>query len=224
VQKLSLYIAGRALPLFGFCHAVGDSPGDFELHFHTVFADVMLLSCVLCQAVGDSPDDLNQLQLTTLDTSSIQQAMQCISLQQQQQQQLDGEQPAAAAAEDLSAALGNLSCAGDEEEAAGSSKQQRRLPCLQVAAVEGDEASGVQLVSGWLAAALRICVWFFSCIVQLRLDAYCIALELLTRDKTTLAISIHYSIPPFGHDRSAAGALSALHLKCVQCNFAICMR
>jgi hypothetical protein len=101
-------------------------------------------SAVLTQAVGDLPVDLEQLQLTRLAPSSIQQALQCTSIQQLQQ---NGN------AESLAGALENLSCGGDDEAAGSSSnqqeqQQQERLPCLQVAAVEGDDASGVQLVRG----------------------------------------------------------------------------
>jgi hypothetical protein len=112
---------------------------------------------LLLQAVGDLPEDLEQLQLTQLDASSIQQALQCTSLQQphqqQQQQQQQQSTDASAVANDaetVAAALGGLSCTDDPAASSNGQQQQQQqqLPCLLVAEVEGDESSAVQLVSG----------------------------------------------------------------------------
>jgi hypothetical protein len=94
---------------------------------------------------------LEQLQLTRLNASSIQQALQCTSIQPQLQQQNANTAATATAADDadsVAEALDGLRC-GDNATGGSSGQQQMQeeMPCLLVAAVEGDDASGVQLVS-----------------------------------------------------------------------------
>jgi hypothetical protein len=111
------------------------------------FCDWWLL-LLLLQAVGDLPEDLEQLQLTRLAPNSIQQALQCTSVQQSQLQQQNDNTAASADGADVAEALGGLRCADDVAgSSSGQQQMQAQLPCLLVAAVEGDDASGVQLVS-----------------------------------------------------------------------------